>query len=52
MERLANSWRMSLNEKNFIETALLLDVRADGRSPLDYRELKIEFGRLVFFFFF
>ncbi|XP_057536429.1 exosome complex component RRP45A-like [Amaranthus tricolor] len=45
MERLANSWRMSLNEKNFIETALLLDVRADGRSPLDYRELKIEFGR-------
>lgn len=33
-----------MNEKNFIETALLSDLRVDGR-PFDYRRLTIKFGR-------
>lgn len=44
-QRLANSWNMTVNEKNFIETALLSDLRVDGRRPFDYRRLTIKFGR-------
>ncbi|KAK9042585.1 hypothetical protein V6N11_017652 [Hibiscus sabdariffa] len=35
--RLANTWRLSLNEKNFIKTALLSDIRIDGRKPFDFQ---------------
>lgn len=44
-QRLANSWRLTVNEKKFIETALLSELRVDGRGPLDYRKLNIKFGR-------
>ncbi|XP_008777152.2 exosome complex component RRP45A-like [Phoenix dactylifera] len=44
-QRLANTWRMTVNEKKFIETALLSDLRVDGRRPFDYRKLTIKFGR-------
>ncbi|VVA37774.1 PREDICTED: exosome [Prunus dulcis] len=44
-QRLANTWRMSVNEKKFIETALLSDLRIDGRRPFDYRNLTIKFGK-------
>ncbi|KAK9269221.1 hypothetical protein L1049_000991 [Liquidambar formosana] len=44
-QRLGNSLRMTLNEKNFIKTALLSDLRVDGRRPFDYRNLSIKFGR-------
>ncbi|KAK9273655.1 hypothetical protein L1049_018465 [Liquidambar formosana] len=44
-QRLANSLRMTVNEKKFIETALLSDLRVDGRRPFDYRNLSIKFGR-------
>ncbi|KAI7990286.1 Exosome complex component RRP45B [Camellia lanceoleosa] len=44
-QRLANTWRMTVNEKKFIETALLSDLRVDGRCPFDYRRLTIKFGR-------
>ncbi|OVA05223.1 Exoribonuclease [Macleaya cordata] len=44
-QRLANTWRMTVNEKRFIETALLSDLRVDGRRPFDYRRLTIKFGR-------
>ncbi|KAL3828211.1 hypothetical protein ACJIZ3_017013 [Penstemon smallii] len=44
-QRLANTWRMTVNEKKFIETALLSDLRIDGRGPFDYRNLTIQFGR-------
>ncbi|CAI0541403.1 unnamed protein product [Linum tenue] len=57
--RLANTWRLTVNEKKFIETALASDLRIDGRKPLEYRKLTINFGRQVsvpifrpFFFFF
>ncbi|KAH6814756.1 3'-5'-exoribonuclease family protein [Perilla frutescens var. frutescens] len=43
-QRLANSWRMTVNEKKFIQTALLSDLRTDGRGPFDYRNLTIQFG--------
>ncbi|CAA0813223.1 Protein ECERIFERUM 7 [Striga hermonthica] len=43
-QRLSNTWRMTLNEKKFIETALLSDLRIDGRGPFDYRSLTIQFG--------
>ncbi|KAL6563753.1 hypothetical protein OROGR_002712 [Orobanche gracilis] len=43
-QRLANTWRMTVNEKKFIETALLSDLRIDGRGPFDYRNLTIQFG--------
>lgn len=46
-QRLANTWRMTVNEKKFIETALLADLRVDGRRPFDYRRLTIKFGRQV-----
>ncbi|XP_075506271.1 exosome complex component RRP45A-like isoform X3 [Primulina tabacum] len=36
---------MALNEKKFIETALLSDLRIDGRGPFDYRNVAIKFGR-------
>lgn len=35
---------MTVNEKKFIETALLSDLRTDGRGPFDYRNLTIQFG--------
>ncbi|XP_073106094.1 exosome complex component RRP45A isoform X1 [Elaeis guineensis] len=44
-QRLANIGRMTVNEKKFIETALLSDLRIDGRRPFDYRKLTIKFGR-------
>lgn len=44
-QRLANTWRMTVNEKKFIETALLSDLRIDGRGPFDYRKVTIQFGR-------
>ncbi|KAJ4975589.1 hypothetical protein NE237_000695 [Protea cynaroides] len=44
-QRLANTWRMTVNEKKFIETALLSDLRVDGRRPFDYRQLTVSFGR-------
>ncbi|XP_010266625.1 PREDICTED: exosome complex component RRP45B-like [Nelumbo nucifera] len=44
-QRLANTWRMSVNEKKFIETVLLSDLRVDGRRPFDYRQLTVKFGR-------
>ncbi|XP_073016384.1 exosome complex component RRP45A-like isoform X4 [Primulina eburnea] len=37
--------QMTLNEKKFIETALLSDLRIDGRGPFDYRNVAIKFGR-------
>ncbi|XP_020531561.1 exosome complex component RRP45A isoform X2 [Amborella trichopoda] len=43
-QRLANIWRMSVNEKKFIENALLSDHRVDGRRPFDYRRLSLKFG--------
>lgn len=43
--RLANAWRMTVNEKKFIETALLSGLRTDGRNLYDYRKLTINFGR-------
>jgi exosome complex component RRP45 len=44
-QRLANTWRITVNEKNFIQTALLSDLRIDGRRPFDYRRLNIIFGK-------
>lgn len=44
-QRLAATWRMTGNEKKFIQTGLLSDLRVDGRSPFDYRRLAIKFGR-------
>ncbi|KAL0906366.1 hypothetical protein M5K25_024856 [Dendrobium thyrsiflorum] len=44
-QRLANTWHMTINEKKFIETALSKNIRVDGRSPVDYRQLTIKFGR-------
>ncbi|KAF6166150.1 hypothetical protein GIB67_023860 [Kingdonia uniflora] len=46
-QRLGNTWRMTINEKKFIESALLSDLRVDGRRPFDYRCLTIKFGRHV-----
>lgn len=46
-QRLANAWRMTVNEKKFIETALLSDLRVDGRRPFDYRRITIKFGRFA-----
>lgn len=44
-QRLANCWRLTVNEKKFIETALLSELRVDGRGPFDYRKLNIKFGK-------
>ncbi|KAK1588492.1 hypothetical protein Q3G72_023987 [Acer saccharum] len=43
--RLANTWRLTVNERKFIETALLSGIRIDGRNPYEYRKLSIKFGR-------
>ncbi|KAJ8751121.1 hypothetical protein K2173_016302 [Erythroxylum novogranatense] len=43
--RLANTWRQTVNEKKFIETALASDLRVDGRNPLEFRKITIKFGR-------
>ncbi|MBA0767618.1 hypothetical protein Gotri_016483 [Gossypium trilobum] len=43
--RLANSWRLTVNDKNFIKTALLSEIRIDGRKPFEYRKISIKFGR-------
>ncbi|TXG73263.1 hypothetical protein EZV62_001842 [Acer yangbiense] len=45
--RLANTWRLTVNERKFIETALLSGIRIDGRNPYEYRKLSIKFGRQV-----
>lgn len=42
---MGNTWRMTVNEKKFIETALLSDLRIDGRCPFDYRRLTVKFGK-------
>lgn len=44
-QRLGSTWKMTVNEKTFIETALKSDLRTDGRRPFDYRRLTIKFGR-------
>ncbi|KAI3951475.1 hypothetical protein MKX01_018591 [Papaver californicum] len=44
-QRLANTWKMTNNEKKFIETSLLSDLRVDGRTSFQYRGLNIKFGR-------
>ncbi|XP_022743715.1 exosome complex component RRP45A-like [Durio zibethinus] len=43
--RLANTWRLTVNEKNFIKTALLSEIRIDGRKPFEFRNFIINFGR-------
>ncbi|KAH9741434.1 exosome complex component RRP45B [Citrus sinensis] len=40
--RLANTWRLTVNEKRFIETALSSGIRIDGRNPFEYRKLSIK----------
>jgi hypothetical protein len=40
-------WRLTVNEREFIEHALQSDLRVDGRRPFDFRKLKIEFGRYL-----
>ncbi|KAJ8551342.1 hypothetical protein K7X08_000712 [Anisodus acutangulus] len=44
-QRLGNIWRMTVNEKKFIESSLESELRIDGRRPFDYRRLTIKFGR-------
>ncbi|PHT25954.1 Protein ECERIFERUM 7, partial [Capsicum baccatum] len=44
-QRLGNTWRMTVNEKKFIESALESELRVDGRRPFDYRTLTIKFAR-------
>ncbi|KAH9312287.1 hypothetical protein KI387_027322 [Taxus chinensis] len=41
---MANT-RVSVNEKKFIQEALRLEQRIDGRRPFDFRRLSIKFGR-------
>ncbi|GMI78918.1 ECERIFERUM 7 [Hibiscus trionum] len=43
--RLANTWRLTLNEKNFIKSALLTEIRIDGRKPFEFRNIIISLGR-------
>ncbi|CAN6232725.1 unnamed protein product [Urochloa humidicola] len=38
-------WRPTVNERDFIESALQADLRVDGRHSFDFRSLKITFGR-------
>ena len=40
-------WRTSVNEREFIETALQSDLRVDGRHSFDFRKLRISFGRYI-----
>lgn len=44
--RFANTWRLTVNEKKFIETALQSDLRIDGRRPFEYRNISIKFSRV------
>ncbi|XP_059315301.1 exosome complex component RRP45A-like isoform X1 [Lycium ferocissimum] len=44
-QRMGNTWRMTVNEKKFIESALESELRIDGRRPFDYRTLNIKFAR-------
>ena len=44
-QRLANTRRMPLNDKKFIETSLLSDLRVDGRHPSDYRKLTVKLAK-------
>uniref|UniRef100_A0A6V7QXP0 Protein ECERIFERUM 7 n=1 Tax=Ananas comosus var. bracteatus TaxID=296719 RepID=A0A6V7QXP0_ANACO len=46
-QRSGSTWRMTVNEKKFIEDALAADLRIDGRRPFDYRRITIKFGRHV-----
>ncbi|XVF30481.1 hypothetical protein REPUB_Repub16aG0061700 [Reevesia pubescens] len=41
--RLANTLRLTVNEKNFIKTALLSEIRIDGRKPFEFRNIIINF---------
>uniref|UniRef100_A0A1J3JWC4 Protein ECERIFERUM 7 n=1 Tax=Noccaea caerulescens TaxID=107243 RepID=A0A1J3JWC4_NOCCA len=43
--RLANMWRLTVNESKFVETALQSELRVDGRGLYDYRKLTIKFGK-------
>ncbi|KAK6235546.1 hypothetical protein QUC31_019286 [Theobroma cacao] len=43
--RLANAWRLTANDKSFIRTALLSEIRIDGRKPYEYRKIVVKFGR-------
>ncbi|CAA7029545.1 unnamed protein product [Microthlaspi erraticum] len=43
--RLANMWRLTVNESKFVETALKSELRVDGRGLYDYRKLTIKFGK-------
>ncbi|KAI4385383.1 hypothetical protein MLD38_003417 [Melastoma candidum] len=43
-QRLGNAWRMTVNERKFVETALSSGLRVDGRDLFDYRKLGIKFG--------
>ncbi|KAK9698295.1 hypothetical protein RND81_08G094400 [Saponaria officinalis] len=43
-QRLANTWHMTVNEQEFIKTALLSGIRVGGRGLMDYRDLIIEIG--------
>lgn len=36
--------KVSINEREFIQTALYEDLRIDGRGMYDFREVKISFG--------
>ncbi|GLJ54182.1 hypothetical protein SUGI_1161340 [Cryptomeria japonica] len=42
---MANTLRLSVNEKKFILEALQLEQRIDGRRPFDFRRVSIKFGR-------
>lgn len=42
---MANALRLSINEKRFIDEALCLEQRIDGRRPFDSRRLFIKFAR-------
>lgn len=42
---MANALRLSINEKKFIDEALCLEQRIDGRRPFDSRRLFIKFAR-------
>ncbi|KAL9227026.1 hypothetical protein vseg_002772 [Gypsophila vaccaria] len=43
-QRLANTWHMTINEQNFIKTALISGIRVDDRGLMDYRDLIVEIG--------
>lgn len=41
---MANNLKLTVNEKNFIESAILSELRVDGRRLYDYRRVTIQFG--------